>query len=120
MGVADKRAEGGDGSQIAVVIESGVIVDEVIVEITEEPVAISHLRLHRIFFENVERAGKIQTPAEGALVADDRTFHRNIAEDRSKLDVADVFVLPPDIESAVGRMIDGAGIAVDRGVDFRA
>ena len=108
--VAEHEAEIRDRLEIPVMIEAGVVVEEVVVAVAEEPVAVRRLRLQAVVVPGVEHARRVEAPAELALPAPVRVVDADRAQNVRELDVADALPLPARVHAAVGRVVDALGL----------
>src|SRR4051812_10719304 len=113
MCVAEHQTEIRQSLKIARRIERRVVVGKVVVAETENAFAVGGLRLERIPGEYIQACGKIHTPAEDALVARDRPANADITRDGGELHMANLFLFPANINSAVGGVIYGPRIRID-------
>src|SRR5688572_19526902 len=106
MRKASRCSKAGNGLQIARRIKRGVVVDEVVIDVTEDSLAIRQLGLEGIALRNIDAGGEIQSPAKDTVASDSRTLGADAARDTSELHMSPIRVFPAKVHGGIRRLVD--------------
>src|SRR6185437_8474188 len=120
MGVSAHHPQHGQGFQTAGTVIRRVVVDKVVVEVTEDALAVNHLFLNRVAPKDIDARAYIYTIANHALIADARPVGTDVTNDAGSLNVAPLGVLPAEIRGEIRRAAARGKRAGSRvGINFR-